>query len=70
LLLAYGNEVGSGSLNYNSAVDGKSPTGTIWGQWQDLVLGDENANLYLVHVTSSEFFALPMERADIKIHYF
>jgi hypothetical protein len=64
--IAYGNEVGSGSLVYNTAVDGKSPTGTIWGQWQDLVLGDENAKFVFGAVTSSEFFALPMERARYK----
>jgi hypothetical protein len=64
--IAYGNEVGSGSLNYNQAVNGKSPTGTIWGQWQDLVLGDENAKFVFGTVSSSEFFALPMERARYK----
>ena len=64
--IAYGNEVGSGSLVYNTAVDGKSPTGTIWGQWQDLVLGDENTRFVFGAVTSSEFFALPMERARYK----
>ena len=64
--IAYGNEVGSGSLVYNTAVDGKSPTGTIWGQWQDLVLGDENGKFVFGAVSSSEFFALPMERARYK----
>jgi hypothetical protein len=64
--IAYGNEFGSGSLVYNTAVDGKSPTGTIWGQWQDLVLGDENARFVFGAITSSEFFALPMERARYK----
>ena len=64
--IAYGNEVGSGSLVYNTAVDGKSPTGTIFGQWQDLVLGDENTRFVFGNVTSSEFFALPMERARYK----
>jgi hypothetical protein len=64
--IAYGNEVGSGSLVYNTAVNGKSPTGTIWGQWQDLVLGDENTRFVFGAVTSSEFFALPMERARYK----
>jgi hypothetical protein len=64
--IAYGNEVGSGSLVFNTAVNGKSPTGTIWGQWQDLVLGDENAKFVFGAVSSSEFFALPMERARYK----
>jgi hypothetical protein len=64
--IAYGNEQGSGSLNYNQSVNGKSPTGTIWGQWQDLVLGDENSKFVFGTVSSSEFFALPMERARYK----
>ena len=64
--IAYGNLYGSGSANYNSAVNGKSPTGTIWGQWQDLVLGDENANFVFGAVTSSEFFAITLERACFK----
>lgn len=64
--IAYGNSYGSGSANYNSAVNGKSPTATIWGQWQDLVLGDENANFVFGAVTSSEFFAVTMERACYK----
>ena len=34
--IAYGNADGSGSLVYNTAVNGLSPTSTIFGQWQDL----------------------------------
>jgi len=64
--IAYGNAAGSGSANYNNLVNGKSPTGTIFGQWQDLVIGDENTNFTFGAITSSEFFALPMERARYK----
>ncbi len=64
--IAYGNSYGSGSANYNSAVNGKSPTGTIWGQWQDLVLGDENSDFIFGAITSSEFYALTFERARYK----
>ncbi len=56
--IAYGNSVGSGSLNYNSSVNGYSPTSTIYGQWQDLVLGDENSDFIFGAITSSEFYAL------------
>jgi len=42
--IAFGNANGSGSANYDNAVNGKSPTGTVFGQWQDLVIGDENTN--------------------------
>jgi hypothetical protein len=64
--LAYGNSAGSGSAVYNSAVDGKSPTSTIYGQYQNLVIGDENTDFVFGAITSSEFFALPIERARYK----
>lgn len=64
--IAYGNEKGSGSLNYNSAVDGKSPTATIFGQWQDLVIGSPTTNFTFGAVTSSEFFALSVDRTRYK----
>ena len=64
--IAYGNSNGSGSLNYNSAVDGYSPTSTIFGQWQDLVIGDENTNFTFGAITSSQFYALTFERARYK----
>ena len=64
--IAYGNAAGSGSLVYNAGVNGKSPTGTVFGQWQDLVIGDENTNFTFGTITSSEFYALTMERARYK----
>jgi len=64
--IAYGNANGSGSANYNNAVNGLSPTSTIFGQWQDLTIGDENTNFTFGTITSSEFFALPLERTCYK----
>ena len=64
--VAYGNANGSGSINYNQAVDGKSPTGTIFGQWQDLVIGDENTNFTFGTITSSQFYALTFDRTRYK----
>ena len=64
--IAYANEKGSGSLAYNTAVNGYSPTGTIYGQYQNLVLGDENAAFIFGNVTSSDFFALSIERSRFK----
>ena len=64
--IAYGNAAGSGSLVYNAGVDGKSPTATVFGQWQDLVIGDENTNFTFGTITSSQFYALTMERARYK----
>ena len=64
--IAYTNAQGSGSLAYNTAVNGYSPTGTIYGQYQNLVLGDENAAFIFGNITSSDFFALSIERSRFK----
>lgn len=64
--IAYGNNNGSGSANYNNAVDGKSPTSTVFGQWQDLVIGDENTNFTFATITSSQFYVLTFDRARYK----
>jgi hypothetical protein len=64
--IAYGNLVGSGSQNYNLAVNGYSPTATIYGQWQDLVIGDENTNFTFGTITSSQFYVLSVDRTRYK----
>ena len=64
--LTYGNSLGSGSAVFNTAVDGKSPTSTIYGQYQNLVLGDENTDFVFGNITSSEFFAISVDRARYK----
>jgi hypothetical protein len=64
--IAYGNAAGSGSTLYNSAVNGLSPTSTIYGQYQNIVLGDENTNFVFGAYTSSQFWAISFERARYK----
>ena len=64
--IAYANLDGSGSDFYNNAVTGSSPTATIYGQYQNLVLGDENAAFIFGNTTSSDFWALSIERNQYK----
>jgi hypothetical protein len=64
--IAYGNGDGSGNINFNQLVNGKSPSATVFGQWQNLAIGDENTNFNFGGVTQSEFFAISMERARYK----
>jgi hypothetical protein len=64
--IAYGNAAGSGSTLYNSAVAGLSPTSTIYGQYQNIVLGDENTDFVFGAFTSSQFWAISFERARYK----
>jgi len=62
----YGNLYGSGSELYNTSVDGYSYSGTIWGQYQILCLGDETANFSWGGITGSDFWALSIERDRYK----
>jgi hypothetical protein len=64
--IAYADEVGSGSLLYNSLVDGKSPSSTIYGQYQNIALGDDTEPFIFGDFTGSYFFALAVERARYK----
>ena len=47
-------------------MDGKSPTGTIYGQWQDLVIGNPDTNFTFGNVTSSQIYALSIDRTRYK----
>ena len=66
--LAYGNEDGSGSANFNDLVPGVSPTRTVYGQYRNLVYGDENASFNFGGTTSDDFWAINIERARYKEH--
>ena len=66
--LAYGNKQGSGSANYNGLIPGKSPTRTVYGQYRNLVYGDENASFIFGETTSDDFWAINIERARYKEH--
>lgn len=64
--IAYGNKFGSGSSFYNGAVIGASPTRTTYGQYRNLVLGDENASFIFGNITSSDFWVLSIDRTRYK----
>lgn len=64
--IAYGNKYGSGSALYNSAVNGASPTRTTYGQYQNLILGDENTDFTFATITSSQFYAISIDRTRYK----
>ena len=64
--IAYGDQVGSGSQFLNNLVTGSTPTRTNYGQYRNLVLGDENASFIFGGVTSSYWYAMPIERARYK----
>ena len=63
---AYADKKGSGSLLYNSNVTGKSPSSTIYGQYRNLVLGDEDSAFTFGTETSEHFYVLAIDRARYK----
>ena len=64
--IAYCDEVGSGSIDLNPLVVGTSPTRINYGQYRNLVLGDENASFIFGNQTSSLFYVINLERARYK----
>jgi len=64
--LGYANQLGSGSQPYNSLIPQYSPSSTLYGQWRNLILEDENANFLFGAVSQSDFFIVAVERANYK----
>jgi len=71
--ITYGDINGSGSADYNILVDGYSPTRTIYGQYRNLIFGDENTSFTFSvdgtsAVTSSNFWVINFNRTNYKEH--
>jgi len=66
--IAYGNQNGSGSANFNDSVPGVSPTRTVYGQYRNLIYGSETAQFIFGTVTASDFWAISVDRARYKEH--
>ena len=64
--IAYGDVDGSGSLEYDSAVPGKSPSSTSYGQYRTLVLGDELAEFTFGGETAPNFYVISVDRNRYK----
>jgi hypothetical protein len=64
--LGYANAQGSGSVPYDSGIPGYSPSSTLYGQYRNLILEDENTNFLFGNVTQSEFHIISVERANYK----
>jgi hypothetical protein len=66
--IAYGDSAGSGSFWYSPASPGLSPTRTVWGQFVNLLLGeDENASFNFGGGKNADaFFVITVNRANYK----
>tara|TARA_R110001592_G_scaffold152388_2_gene379849 strand:- start:2524 stop:3603 length:1080 start_codon:yes stop_codon:yes gene_type:complete len=62
----YCDSQGSASAPLNALVPGVSPTRTNYGQYRNLVLGDENASFIFGNYSASYFYVMNLERARYK----
>ena len=64
--ISYANQYASGSTFYNNGVTTASPTRTTYGQYRNLILGDENAQFVFGAITSSDFWVINIDRTRYK----
>jgi hypothetical protein len=66
--IAYANKNGSGSQAYSAAYLGLSPTRTVYGQWRNMVYGDENSNFSFGGVTpvTQSLYIITIDRSRYK----
>lgn len=62
---AFGNRVGSGSVNING-IAGKSPSAITYGQYRTLITGDEDTDFTFGTTTPNSVFILTVNRARYK----
>ena len=68
--IAFGDKNGAGSTPFDAAIEGKSPTSVVYGQFRNIVLGDESSSFSFAEVTppanSQSIFAITFNRARYK----
>ncbi len=66
MALAFGEKIGRGDAYYDSAVSGKSPTSSIYGQYRNLVFGDEEQGFIFGTVNSDYIYIINLDRSRYK----
>lgn len=66
--LAYGHISGSGSTWFNPLVAGASPTRTLYGQFRNMVYGDENTSFNFggLNTAAQDIFVINVNRSSYK----
>jgi hypothetical protein len=64
--ITFGDKLGRGTVRYNGSVPGKSPSSTIYGQFRNLVFGDEDTDFVFGTVTKENFYAITFDRSRYK----
>ncbi len=68
--IAFGESKGSGSLQFDAGIPGKSPTSVVYGQFQNIILGDEDQDFTYGSITATGsnayFWAISVNRSRFK----
>ena len=64
--VAYADELGSGSVDFNAGVTGISPSSVVFGQAKNLILGEDAETFNFGTVTSDHFYVVTLDRARYK----
>jgi len=64
--VAYGDVDGYGTVRYYSSVTSNSPSRTIYGQFRNLIYGDENATFNFGGVEQPNFYVVSLARTRYK----
>ena len=64
--ITFGNKNGGGTKLYYTGAPGKSPSSTIYGQFRNLVFGDEDTDFVFGTVTQESIYAITFDRARYK----
>jgi hypothetical protein len=66
MAITYGDKSGFGTVNYNAQAVGNSPSSTIYGQYRNLVFGDEDTDFIFQNETSEHIYVITVDRARYK----
>jgi len=66
MAVGYGDRLGRGEAPYNTNVPGVSPTTTLYGQYRNLVFGDEDSAFTFGTTTSDSFYFININRSRYK----
>jgi len=64
--VSYGHKTGLGTPRYNTSEEGKSYSRTIYGQYRNLVFGDEETDFTFQGQTSDDIYVISINRARYK----
>ena len=64
--ITFGDKTGRGSVDYNTGAAGKSPSATIYGQYRNLVFGDEDTAFQFQGETSDYIYVISIDRSRYK----